>query len=96
MTNSLESGCYHCAGQLPKKVIAHVNIIINGEKKQVCCHGCKAVAHALLEKKIEIDGNVSQCLEASHKKKYFPFSFYALSSVIAFSLILLILIISRG
>ena len=72
MANLLGKSCYHCGGSLPKKMINPIKISINGENKQLCCHGCQAVISVFLDKQLE----ANQELE-NPKKKCFFFLGYA-------------------
>ncbi len=67
MSHLLEVNCYHCGVALPKKRAELINITINGENKQLCCHGCQAVVSVFLDKQLA----AKKQLETPKKKCFF-------------------------
>jgi Cu2+-exporting ATPase len=43
--------CYHCGQPIPDDV--HLAVAIDGEAKAMCCHGCEAVAQAIVANHLE-------------------------------------------
>ncbi|KAF4516683.1 hypothetical protein B566_EDAN003432 [Ephemera danica] len=42
-----EASCYHCGLPIPANVDLAVTIV--GERRAMCCHGCQAVAHSIVD-----------------------------------------------
>ncbi len=45
--NEPEAGCFHCGQPIPPGV--EFSVTIEGESRAMCCHGCQAVASAIVE-----------------------------------------------
>ncbi len=43
--------CYHCGQPIPADV--HLSVAIDGEPRAMCCHGCEAVAQAIVANHLE-------------------------------------------
>lgn len=48
---SRAADCYHCGQPIPDDV--HLAVAIDGEPKAMCCHGCEAVAQAIVANHLE-------------------------------------------
>jgi Cu2+-exporting ATPase len=46
LKNSTPTSCFHCG--LPVAGGLNINIVYRGEEKPMCCHGCEAVAEAII------------------------------------------------
>jgi Cu2+-exporting ATPase len=38
--------CFHCGLPVPPNI--HFTVVINGQPRPMCCHGCEAVAEAIV------------------------------------------------
>ena len=48
---SVEDGCFHCGQPIPDDV--HLSVTIDGQAHDMCCHGCEAVAQAIVDNHLE-------------------------------------------
>src|SRR5690242_17345696 len=46
-----EASCYHCGQPVPEDVVLPVTV--GGEQRAMCCHGCQAVAQAIIDNGLE-------------------------------------------
>ena len=44
--STAESACFHCG--LPVPAGTHFAVVIDGQRQSMCCHGCEAVAEAIV------------------------------------------------
>ncbi len=52
MTVQIEPGrCFHCGEKIPPDI--DLSVEIQGERQPMCCHGCKAVAQAIVDNHLE-------------------------------------------
>ena len=50
-SDQTEQSCFHCGLPVPKGL--NITIEINGEQQSMCCHGCEAVAQAIVDSGME-------------------------------------------
>jgi Cu2+-exporting ATPase len=48
---SASTDCFHCGQPIPDDV--HLDVAIDGEARAMCCHGCEAVAQAIVANHLE-------------------------------------------
>ncbi len=72
MSHLLEANCYYCGVGLAKNRAKLLNITINGENKQLCCHECEKVVRVSLDKQLAARKQLE-----SPKKRCFFFLSYA-------------------
>ncbi|HRZ25110.1 MAG TPA: heavy metal translocating P-type ATPase metal-binding domain-containing protein, partial [Candidatus Contendobacter sp.] len=46
VVSTAESACFHCG--LPVPPGTHYAVVIDGQRQPMCCHGCEAVAEAIV------------------------------------------------
>ena len=46
-----EQTCFHCGLPVPRGV--HITVEINAKPQPMCCHGCEAVAQAIVDSGME-------------------------------------------
>ena len=51
MTPDAKSGCYHCGLPVPQGLT--LSVTIDGTPRAMCCAGCKAVAQAIVDNRLD-------------------------------------------
>ena len=46
-----ETSCYHCGLPIPEDV--HLQVRVAGKARDLCCHGCQAVAQSIVDNGLE-------------------------------------------
>ena len=47
MSDNTQHACFHCGQPVPQG--SHYHVVIKGEERDMCCHGCQAVAQAIVD-----------------------------------------------